>query len=138
MKVFLVFIGFASLQYWSPFVLPGMKILLFQYERHREIACCLLSATIFWKRLIHREFRLQRCLLFSLISEQCKVLFYRQYCIVNSCSVFAFLWRPNDTVRNVFLWFNGVIVWFFMNVISQVSLHLQLFVERSLFTRAVL
>ena len=57
---------------------------------------------------------------------------------MNSCSVFAFLWRPNDTVRNVFLWFNGVIVWFFMNVISQVSLHLQLFVERSLFTRAVL
>ena len=57
---------------------------------------------------------------------------------MNSCSVFAFLWRPNDTVRNVFLWFNGVIVWFFMNVISQASLHLQLFVERSLFTRAVL
>ena len=78
MKVFLVFIGFSSLQYWSPFVLPGMKILLFQYERHREIACCLLAATIFWKRLIHREFRLQRCLLFSLISEQCKVRFYRQ------------------------------------------------------------
>ena len=77
MKGFLVFIGFASLQCWSPFVLPGMKILLFQYERHREIACCLLSATIFWKRLIHREFRLQRCLLLSHISEQCKVLFYR-------------------------------------------------------------
>ena len=57
---------------------------------------------------------------------------------MNSCSVFVFLWRPNDTVRNVFLWFNGVIVWFFMNVISQVSLHLQLFVERSLFTQAVL